>query len=151
MCTWTCGSRSSGRRIRRVAALPVDPRVAAAGWAGYINPEDFFKLWGMDVCPPDWCKREYWVIPAHVPAFPTATAILREGGAGEVTINGVSRPIPEADVERARRAIIGQVVDVARKIDRPVDRPRRRYWRVRPRHLRWHAREEAMWNRPQHS
>ncbi|MBT2519070.1 M23 family metallopeptidase [Streptomyces sp. ISL-90] len=42
-----------------VAALPVDPGVAAAGWAGYVNPEDYFKLWGMDICPTDWCKRQY--------------------------------------------------------------------------------------------
>lgn len=51
--------KTTGSTNPQVAALPVDPGVAAAGWRGYVNPEDFFKLWGMDICPADWCKRQY--------------------------------------------------------------------------------------------
>lgn len=29
------------------------------GPAGYVNPERFFELFGLDLCPPDWCTRTY--------------------------------------------------------------------------------------------
>lgn len=38
-----------------VAALPIDTRNAP----GMVPPEDFFALYGLQVCPPDWCKRNY--------------------------------------------------------------------------------------------
>jgi murein DD-endopeptidase MepM/ murein hydrolase activator NlpD len=24
---------------------------------GYVNPEAFFELYGLDICPPEWCRR----------------------------------------------------------------------------------------------
>lgn len=39
----------------QVAALPVDN----ANAPGMVSPEDFFALYGLTLCPPDWCKRLY--------------------------------------------------------------------------------------------
>lgn len=38
--------------------LPLDPGVAAA-WPGtrFVNPEDWFRLHGLELCPADWCAR----------------------------------------------------------------------------------------------
>jgi murein DD-endopeptidase MepM/ murein hydrolase activator NlpD len=37
----------------QIAALPRDA-VNAPGW---VNPEDFFALYGLTLCPAEWCKR----------------------------------------------------------------------------------------------
>lgn len=39
----------------QVAALPIDTVNAP----GMVEPEEFFALYGLTVCPPDWCKRIY--------------------------------------------------------------------------------------------
>ena len=51
--------KTTGTTNPQVAALPVDAGVAGAGWRDYVNPEEFFALWGMDICPTDWCQRQY--------------------------------------------------------------------------------------------
>ncbi|MBD8519172.1 M23 family metallopeptidase [Plantibacter sp. CFBP 8804] len=38
----------------QVAGLPLAPQAP-----GYANPEGFFQLFGLDVCPADWCVRNY--------------------------------------------------------------------------------------------
>lgn len=39
------------------ANLPVMASVAAAGYSGYVNPEDFFRANGVELCPAAWCHR----------------------------------------------------------------------------------------------
>lgn len=40
-----------------VAALPTAETIG--GPAGYVSPERFFDLFGVPLCPPDWCARTY--------------------------------------------------------------------------------------------
>lgn len=37
-----------------VAKLPTYPEAP-----GYVNPEDFMKIFGVEICPPSWCTRNY--------------------------------------------------------------------------------------------
>lgn len=37
-----------------VAALPLDPSAPT-----YVNPEEFFPQFGINICPPEWCSRNY--------------------------------------------------------------------------------------------
>lgn len=56
----------------------------------------------------------------HVPTFPAAAAIVRPDGSAELTVNGISRPIPAAGVDDARRQITAAVVALAAKMQRPI-------------------------------
>lgn len=41
-----------------VAGLQEAPALGApAQYAGYVNPEDFLRLYGIEICPPDSCRR----------------------------------------------------------------------------------------------
>ncbi|MBD8104749.1 M23 family metallopeptidase [Plantibacter sp. CFBP 8775] len=44
----------TGNTNPKVAALPTDPN--APGW---VDPEKFMALFGVELCPADWCSRNY--------------------------------------------------------------------------------------------
>ena len=39
----------------QIAALPIDTVKAPT----MVSPEDFFTLYSLRVCAPDWCRRNY--------------------------------------------------------------------------------------------
>lgn len=43
----------------KIQALPIDPGVAVAWSARYPNPEDYFALFGAELCGVDFCTRQY--------------------------------------------------------------------------------------------
>lgn len=45
----------SGNTNPQVAALPTETRSGGT----WVNPEDFLNLFGLAVCPPDWCSRNF--------------------------------------------------------------------------------------------
>lgn len=47
----------TGNTNPAIQALPRGD--AAAGTGNYINPIDFFHLYGLDICPNTWCKQQY--------------------------------------------------------------------------------------------
>lgn len=44
----------TGNKNPTVAQLPTYPEAP-----GYVNPEDFMKLFGVELCPASWCTRNY--------------------------------------------------------------------------------------------
>lgn len=53
-CHLHLGVNITGNHNPQVAALPTDPNAP-----GYVDPEKFMALFGVTLCPPDWCKRDY--------------------------------------------------------------------------------------------
>lgn len=53
-CHLHLGINITGNKNPQVAALPTDPHAP-----GYVDPEKFMALFGVTLCPPDWCKRQY--------------------------------------------------------------------------------------------
>ncbi len=44
----------TGTTNASVASLPQDARMP-----GWVNPEDFMRLYGVELCPAEWCSRQY--------------------------------------------------------------------------------------------
>lgn len=58
---------------------------------------------------------------SRVPEFPRVSATIRDGGGGEVVINGTAHPVTATTVERTRATVLSLVAGkAARSVQRPV-------------------------------